>query len=409
MSRANSDHVSSKDIVRVQVPGSKSVTQRALVAAALAPGRSRIHGALRCDDSAHLTDGLQQMGVDIDWSDEALLVTGTNQLHAPSDPLFLGNAGTAVRFSTALALLADGPVTIDGVEAMRHRPMPGLLDALSQMGAQVTTLRRPGRPPVRIEPPQDRALRHVELDPAGSSQQLSALLLVGPAMGGVEIHLTGPLPSSPYVDLTIQVMEAFGAHVDRRDHATYVVADKPYVARDFTVEADHSSASYPLAAGWLTNRQVEIPNLDQNSLQPDRVFADHLARLDSPGPLEFDLEESPDIAPTLAVCALFRKAPTVLSGLRHLAIKESNRLEVLATELQKLGADIAVRSDGWEIRPASLVGPARLDPASDHRMAMCFGLVGLVVPGVEVSDPGCVSKSYPNFWRMLDGFRSREK
>ncbi len=393
-----------KDVISITVPGSKSVTQRALVAAALAPGRSLLTGALACDDSARLTEGLRRLGVRIEWEKDRVVVHGKTKLAAPDEPLMLGNAGTAVRFTSALALLADGPVIIDGVEAMRRRPMPGLVAALRALGAQVEELGAPACPPLRISPP-NRTAKHVSLDPSGSSQQLSALLLAAPALGGLQVQLMGPLPSAPYVDLTIEVMEAFGATVQQASQPSYRVEPGGYRATRFQVEADHSSASYPLAAGWLTGKTVTIENLRSDSLQPDRVFAELLARLDQPGYLDLNLEASPDIAPTVAVCALFRRDPTDLTGLTHLRIKECDRLEVLANGLKSLGADITVQQDGWSIRPAPLQGPATLDSASDHRMAMCFGLVGLKVPGIHITDPDCVTKSYPDFWHMLDRFR----
>ncbi len=389
----------------IRVPGSKSVTQRALVAAALAPGHSELHGALWCEDSEHLTGALRSLGVGVTWQGrDRVLVEGRQRLRAPRQTLHLGNAGTAMRFLAAASLAADGPVTLDGVEAMRRRPMPGLLEALRRLGAQVECHDRPGCPPVTIRPPA-RPARRVELDPSGSSQQLSGLLLAAPAAGGLEIRPSGRLVSAPYVDLTLEVMAAFGIAVRRTGRGTYLVPPGPYRPQVFHVEGDHSSASYPLAAGWLTGKAVRVENLRPDSKQPDRVFPQLLARLAGSGDLELDLSASPDIAPTVATCALFRKRRTRLVGLSHLRIKESDRLEVLARGLQAVGGRVTVHADGWSIQPAGLHGHVLLDPAGDHRMAMCFGLLGLRLPAVQVLDRACVRKSYPEFWEMLDLFR----
>jgi 3-phosphoshikimate 1-carboxyvinyltransferase len=277
----------------------------------------------------------------------------------------------------------------------------------------------------------------VELDPSGSSQQLSALLLIGPRLPrGLRIRLTGELPSRPYVDLTLQALRDFGATVqalevtDPRATAQgspspssglpdaaglpgsspaptpriYHVARGGLLARDYTVEGDHSSASYPLAAGFLTGRSVRVVNVRADSPQGDRGFADLLARLREPGPRVFALADTPDIAPTLATCALFSEGETSLTGLTHLRIKESDRLAVLARGFREVGADVQEHADGLMIRSRPLHGHVTLDPAGDHRMAMCFGLLGLRLPGVEITDRGCVTKSYPGYFEMLSRF-----
>ncbi|MCD6497241.1 MAG: 3-phosphoshikimate 1-carboxyvinyltransferase [Deltaproteobacteria bacterium] len=394
--------------MKVLVPSSKSVTQRALLAAALAEGQSEIRDALWCDDSEALTRGLRQMGVAIEWDGTTVTVRGRRALSAPSDPLTLGNAGTAVRFLTGAALVTDGAVTIDGVEAMRRRPMPGLLDALAALGLSWSCSGRPACPPVTLYPAKGPIRHSVALDPAGSSQQVSALLLAAPNLDeGLEIRLTSHLPSRPYVDLTVEVMEAFSAEVKTSDSTRLVVHPSPYRPSSYRVEGDHSSASYVLAASWLTGTDVEIPNLNPDSKQPDRVFARLLQRLDEEGDLTLNLNDSPDIAPTMAVCALFRKAETIISGIGHLRIKETDRLTILASQLERIGAKIHVREDGWRIEPATLAGPANLDPHQDHRMAMCFGLLSLRVRRITITDRPCVSKSYPEFWTMLDRFGPR--
>jgi len=238
-----------------------------------------------------------------------------------------------------------------------------------------------------------------------SSQELSALLLMGAALpGGVRVHVDGDLPSRPYVDLTVAVLDAFGVAVS--EHAgEFRVAPGGPRATEYAVEGDWSSASYPLAAGWLTGREVEVTNAVATSVQGDRVFPELLARIAAPGPREINLKDAPDLAPTVTACALFADGETAITGAAHLRVKESDRIAVLVRELARLGADLEEREDGLVVRPAPLAGPAALDPTADHRMAMAFGLVGLRVPGVEITDPGCVSKSYPDFWAMLEAFR----
>jgi 3-phosphoshikimate 1-carboxyvinyltransferase len=402
-------------MIELDVPSSKSVTQRALVLAALGDGESRILRPLDCDDARALLGALAALGVPTERSEDALVLAGRERLRAPEGTLDLGNAGTAVRFTSALALLADGPVRIDGDPAMRRRPMPGLLAALGALGARAEEQGRPGCPPVTIFPPKDLAQvpREVTLDTSGSSQQLSALMLVAPRLPrGLRILLRGGLPSRPYVDLTAQVLRDFGAEVTLQEgtHTPFELRVAHGLGhRTYEVEGDHSSASYPLAAGFLTGLPVRVRNTRPDSLQGDRAFATLLEALASPPPARsprvFDLERTPDIAPTLATCALFAKGATLLTGCAHLRIKESDRLAVLARGFRAVGADLDEREDGLLIRPRALHGGACLDPAHDHRMAMCFALLGLRLPEIEVLDPACVSKSYPGFFDMLTHFQ----
>ncbi len=425
-------------MIEIRVPTSKSVTQRALVLAALTPGASRVLEPLRCDDSQVLLSALERLGVSVSRGDRSLSLRGEGQLRAPAEPLHLGNAGTAMRFCAALALLADGPVTLDGDPAMRRRPMAGLLRALQRCGARVQEHGRPGCPPLTLTPPADPSAvpAEVSLDPSGSSQQLSALLMVAPRLPqGLRVQLTGSLPSRPYVDLTLTILRDFGATAQclgatdpRLGAASEGGGDSPAPpgsdegldasvtprvfhvargglhARDYEVEGDHSSASYPLAAGFLTGLPVQVVNVRPDSPQGDRVFPALLDRLHAPGPRTFDLSDTPDIAPTVATCALFSTGQTTLVGLAHLRIKESDRLAVLTRAFRRVGADVQEREDGLVIRPRPLHGHVTLDPAHDHRMAMCFGLLGLRLPEIGISDRHCVTKSYPGYFDMLARF-----
>lgn len=425
--------------VDIYVPPSKSLTQRAILVGALTPGWSMIYDPLHCDDSKVLIKALKQMGVDVRVKEKTapqgknlsgepeepcpnpghrdiLEIRGPRKFTAPKKRLFLNNAGTAVRFLAPLVtLLSPGEsIVIDGVDAMRRRPMRGLLETLEKMGTEYECFETPFCPPVRL---QRSGCDHdtgecrikVELDPSGSSQQLSGLLMVGPKLPqGLDIHLSAPLPSAPYIDLTIDVMESFGIKVERGmgpKGETFSVPGGGYAPAKYHVEGDHSSASYILAASALTGKQVNVCNISSQSKQGDKIFADLLQDLCTPGLKEMDMHECPDVAPTALAVALFRKHPTRITNISHLRIKECDRLEVLANELKNLGAKIQVRDEGWDITPAALQGPALLDPHGDHRMAMVFGLVSLLVDEVKISNPDCVVKSFPNFWEVLEVFK----
>jgi 3-phosphoshikimate 1-carboxyvinyltransferase len=288
--------------------------------------------------------------------------------------------------------------------------MKGLLEALGALGAEWDTPQKSHCPPVDLSPPAEPGTgwRHtpsVELDPTESSQQLSALLMVGCRLGaGLDLEVCGPVPSAPYVDLTLEVMNRFGGQAQRTDRG-FVTSPSGYRATRYRVEGDCSSASYVWAAGALTGRAVRVCNVRPDSLQGDQVFPELLDRLERDGPCTLDLGSTPDIAPTVATCALFREHLTTITNVSHLRVKECDRLAVLAAELRKMGASIEETDDGWRIEPASLSGPAVCDPRGDHRMAMCFGLASLRVDGIQINDPDCVSKSYPGYWDMLEVFK----
>ncbi len=391
----------------LSVPSSKSYTQRALILAALSTGRSTVVSPLDCDDSRVLVDALTSMGVCVTRGDDALVVD-PGALHAPAGgSVHLGNAGTAVRFVTSLSLLIDSPLTVDGVEAMRRRPMAGLLEALRALGVDVEELGRAGCPPVRLIRTAPSPKKTVRLDPAGSSQQLSSLILVAPRLDqGLTIELVGELPSRPYVEMTLEALRRFGGRGEWTSDRTIEIHAGGLRGTKYVVEGDHSAAAMVLAAGWIAGRSVEIDNTEADSLQGDRIFAQVLRALDRPGPREIDLGDAPDVVPPAVAAALFAQGGTRIVNVAHLRIKESDRMAVLARELAKVGARIDVGRDSMTVTPDSaLGGEATLDPHGDHRMAMAFGLVSLRVPGIEVLDPGCVSKSYPDFWSVLEAFR----
>lgn len=428
-------------------PGSKSLTNRALLLAALAEGTSTLHGALRgADDTERMLAALASLGVGIAAErDGSLRITGVaGRFDPPADALNLNNAGTATRFLAAAALLADGPVVIDGNERMRQRPIGELIEALRHMGADVEELGSPGCPPLRITAPESlESLEHeVGFGRTQSSQFLSALLLIGPWLPfGLTMRLTAAPTSPTYLEMTLGLLEDLGALVRRSvDNRVLRVASEDgrgLTAFDLDIEPDASGATYFWAAAALFPRvRVAIAGLDETSLQGDARFPELLARMgagvesvpttppairvtggDSIRPILADMEGMPDAAVTLAVVCAFASGPSVIRGVRTLRVKETDRIAALQTELAKVGvvldADVNDDPDTMTITPpaggidCSPQAPrVEFDTYRDHRMAMALALVGLRRPNVFIRDPGCVDKTYPDYWADLARFRA---
>jgi len=361
-----------------------------------------------------MISALKLLGVQTQQRLEYWEVSGPTRLRAPDRPLQVGNAGTAARFLTGLAPLVRGSYVVDGDEAMRRRPMAGLLKALADLGVVVEQLGKRGCPPVRLRATQrfapDGPPPRVRLEAGGSSQELSALLLLGAAMpAGLHVYVDGQLPSMPYVGLTCELLSDFHIDVQQPSGQCFHVGPGRPWRKEYTVEGDWSSASYPLAVGWLTGDAVQVTNVRRDSKQGDRIFPQLLAQLQQLGPRTMSLGQQPDLVPTIVACSLFAQGQTAITDVAHLRIKESDRICGLVGELSKLGADINEQPDGIRLRSRVLSGPAVLDPAHDHRLAMAFGLVSLRVSGIRVLDPDCVSKSYPGYWSMLEQFRTQRR
>lgn len=391
---------------RVVLPGSKSVTNRALLLAALADGTSRISGALKSDDTALMAAALRRMGVSIAEPDETgFVVTGTGRLAAPDGPLALGNAGTATRFLTAAAALASGEVVVDGDAHMRRRPIAPLVAALRRLGVDASTAT--GCPPVMVCGQGGFAGGKVEVDGRLSSQYVSALLMVGACgRGPVEVVLADPdLDAMGYVGLTLDAMAAFGARVEETGGAGWRVAPTGYRAADITVEPDASAATYLWAAEALTGGAINLGFDPDASSQPDaRAHAvigtfPHL-------PAVIDGSQMQDAVPTLAVLAAFNATPVRFTGIANLRVKECDRVAALATELSRIAPGLGVE-DGNDLVVAAdpaLAGtarPTRIETYADHRIAMSFALAGLMLDGITILDPGCVAKTYPGYWDAL--------
>lgn len=404
----------------VRPPGSKSITNRALVCAALADGVSTLTGALDSEDTRVMCDGLGRLGIEVARCDNGhtLKVHGAGgAIPARSADLFCANSGTTIRFLTALATLGHGRFRLDGIERMRARPIADLLDALNQLGARAESELGNGCPPVIV---------HADGLPGGnarvrgdiSSQYLSGILMAAPAaMSDVRLVIDGELVSQPYVRMTLAVMRSFGVEVETDAAMQHFAVRVPrcYKARDYAIEPDASAASYFWAAAAITGGQVTVDGLTPASLQGDVAFVDCLQQMGCRvqqgacgttvvgGPLrgiDVDMNAISDTVQTLAVVALFADGPTTIRRVGHIRHKETDRICALAAELRKLGGKVDEREDGLTIQPGP-PRPAAIDTYNDHRMAMSFALAGLRIPGVQIREPRCVEKTYPAFFADL--------
>lgn len=404
---------------RIRPPGSKSITNRALVCAALAGGESTLTGALDSEDTRVMIDSLGRLGIEVEPRDTGrmLVVQGASgEIPALEADLFCANSGTTIRFLTALASLGHGSFRLDGVARMRERPIRDLLDALNQLGAHALSEAGNGCPPVIVHA---NGLRGGTAKIRGdiSSQFLSGLMMAAPAAhSAVELVIDGPLVSQPYVEMTAEVMRSFGVEVDvAPDMSQFTIASQPYRARQYAIEPDASAASYFWAAAAVTGGEVTVEGLAATSLQGDVEFVACLERMgcevrrETDGltivgrPLrgvDIDMNAISDTVPTLAVVALFAEGPTTIRNVGHIRHKETDRIAAVATELRKLGAEVDERPDGMTIHPGQHRAAA-IDTYRDHRMAMSFAIAGLRIPGVQINDPGCVDKTYPQFFNDL--------
>ncbi len=400
-------------------PGSKSLTNRALVCAALAEGESTLLGALDSEDTRVMIEALRVLGIPVahDRQARSIHVTGCRG-HLPSQEasLYTANSGTTLRFLTAMVALGHGQYRLDGSPRMRERPVQDLIDALRPLGAEAICELDNGCPPVVVHA---AGLAGGRTSIAGdiSSQFLSGLLMASPySARPVELLVSGPLVSKPYIEMTLSVMRAFGARVEVQGLERFLIpAGQVYQGRCYEVEPDASAASYFFAAAAVTGGQVTIEGLSRESLQGDVAFCDCLAQMGCDvqyGDREItvvgrplhgitvDMNPISDTVQTLAAVALFADGPTAITGVAHIRHKETDRLAAVATELRKLGADVEEQTDGLRIVPRRRQG-AEIDTYDDHRMAMSMAVVGLAQPGVVIRDPKCTAKTYPAFFEDL--------
>ena len=409
---------------RIRPPGSKSITNRALVCAALAKGESTLSGALDSEDTRVMIESLGRLGIRVETRNgsETLLVHGCGgQIPANQADLFVGNSGTTIRFLTAVCALGQGTYRLDGIERMRERPIGDLLDALRQLGISAAGEVREGFPPVIVRGNGFRGEGHARVRGDISSQFLSGLLLAaGAAPTDIEIQVEGELVSKPYVSMTMKIMEEFGVLVENADWNCFHTRDyHHYRGRRFAIEPDASAASYFWAAAAITGGEVTVEGLDRDSLQGDVQFVECLKRMGcrvtwaadgitvtgrAERGIDVDMNAISDTAQTLAVVALFAEGPTTICGVGHIRHKETDRIGDLARELSKFGAVVEELPDGLKIVPPADIRQRRditIETYNDHRMAMSLALAGLVLPGITIKNPGCTAKTYPRYFEDL--------
>ena len=406
----------------INVPGSKSITQRALIAAALADGESILLGPLESEDTRYTAAALAQMGITIKKDKDKWIVEGKGgRIAMPEKEIFLGNNGTATRFLTSVAALGDGTFQISGDERMAQRPILPLMQALQGWGVDIASVNNNGCPPLLIKA-NGLAGGKTILPEGKSSQYLSSLLLVGPYAGQEALlDVEGEILSLPYVIMTLAVMETFGIRVEANEALnSFAIPRGIYSAGEYSIEGDASNASYFYAAAAVTGGEVTVPNVPVPSLQGDAVFVALLARmgcqinktgegLTVTGPKELkgitvDMGDMPDVVPTLAVVASQAKGRTTIKNIAHLRIKECDRLHVMAVELAKMGARVQELDDTLIIEgkdPDAPMHGAEIETYNDHRIAMSFAVAGLAVPGVKILGEECVAKSFPDFWERF--------
>ncbi|MCR9122637.1 MAG: 3-phosphoshikimate 1-carboxyvinyltransferase [Phyllobacteriaceae bacterium] len=393
---------------RVAVPGSKSITNRVLPLAALAEGVSTITGALKSDDTHHMATALRAMGVKVEEPDStSFRITANGRLNAPAEPLFLGNAGTATRFLTALAASVDGTVVIDGDEHMRKRPIGPLVKALRSIGVDAEALT--GCPPVTVRGMGALPGGRISIDGGLSSQYVSALLMAAPlADAPVDIVLTGDqIGARGYIDLTLAAMAAFGAKAEQIADGHWRVEPGGYRPADHHVEPDASAATYLWAAEKLTGGAIDIGTAPDAFTQPDAKAHGLISRFPTM-PAEIEGSQMQDAVPTLAVLAAYNDTPVRFVGIENLRVKECDRTAALAQGLNRIrpglateeGDDLVVHADP-SLRGARV--SAEIDSFADHRIAMSFALAGLITHGITILDPGCVAKTFPAYWDVLEG------
>lgn len=403
---------------RIRPPGSKSLTNRALIVAALAHGSSRLQGVLDSQDTRVMIDSLQRLGLQVqhDAAANTVEIVGcAGRIPKQQANLWLENSGTSIRFLTAMCALGHGVYRLDGNERMRERPIGELVKGLQQLGVDLICELGTECPPVVV---RASGLRGgvTQVPGSVSSQFLSALLMAAPAADGpLDIQIEGHLVSEPYIDMTMGVMAKFGVQVQTPEAGLYRVQPQTYKSNQYHIEPDASAASYFFALAAITGGEITVEGLSRWSLQGDIHFVDALEQMgcvvryeqDSVTvrgkPLrgiEIDMNAISDTAQTLAVVAPFAQGPTRIYNVKHMRFKETDRITALVTELRRLGLQVDEANDGLTIHPGPL-NPATIATYDDHRMAMSFALIGLRTPGIHIANPGCTAKTYPRFFEDL--------
>ncbi len=412
----------------VRLPGSKSISNRILLLASLAEGTTDIHDLLASDDTSVMLQALELLG--IHWQElgqnSYRVPGGRGQFPKHQADLFMGNAGTAIRPLTAALAVIGGDYKLHGIARMHERPIGDLVDALNAIGAQITYTGQPGYPPLHIRTGHLHAQR-LAVRGNVSSQFLTAILMAAPLMANfhdIVIEVEGELISKPYIDITLNLMQRFGVTVTRHEWQSFTVAkgQRYHSPGQIYVEGDASSASYFLAAGAISGGPVRVEGVGQNSIQGDLRFAEALQQMGAQismgenwieatalHPLtgiEIDCNHIPDAAMTLAICALHASGSTRLTNIGSWRVKETDRIDAMATELKKLGAEVQAGADWLSVTPPATIQSAAIDTYDDHRMAMCFSLASLdgkLRRGnkIRINDPKCVAKTFPDYFEVF--------
>jgi len=405
----------------VTAPPSKSYTHRALIIGALGSGTTTLLQPLFAQDTRLTMNALRMLGVPITENPDRIIITGCNGRFSTCDTtmLDLNNSGTSLRLLTSLALLCGYPVILTGSPRMQERPIGPLAQALVSLGGTIDFLKKEGYPPLKVSGHLQGG--RVVVDGTISSQFISSLLIAAPfAETEVEVVIPSPPASQSYLDITLDVMQVFGANVTRDGYTRFWVSNRrPYVGRTYAIEGDYSSASYFFAIAAICGGRVTVKNLMSDSVQGDRRFLDALRlmgctvshsgnavtveRIRDLQGIMFDMSSSPDTVQTLCMVAAMAKTPTTITGIGHLKFKESDRISRTAEQLQALGGNVQAEDDQITICPTPLHG-GDINPDNDHRTAMSFAVLGLGIGGITITDAECVNKSFPGFWDILGGF-----
>lgn len=403
----------------VLVPGSKSISHRIMICAALSGGISNITNLLDSEDLSLTRNTLEAMGAKInDLGEQKTEIKGFNGFPLPhKDPIFLGNSGTSMRLLAGIAALGKSPYILTGDERMCQRPMVELLDALTRIRIKAVSQNPGGTPPVIIEG-GNRKGGHTLIDCSKSSQYLSSLLMLGALLDdGLTIELTGPPVSQPYIDLTLDVMDKFNVTAHRINETQYRVPGmQTYEPGNFIVEPDMSNAGYFWAAGAITGTSIGVDNISEDSLQGDKKQVEILEKMgciitrgdnhisvkgQNLKGVDVDMSDTPDAVPAIALVASFAKGTTRINNIGHLRVKECDRIDAVSSQLMKMGIKVSQQADSMEITGGNPKG-AFIETFNDHRIAMAFSLAGLVVEGMEIENPSCVEKSFPKYWQIYD-------
>ena len=407
---------------KLTIPGSKSITHRVFILAALAAGVSKIYNACICEDTLLTLEGLRSLGVEITKTPECITIKGMNgSFNTSCEVLSFNNSGSSLRFFVSLATLADKSIIITGNKRMQERPIADLVNALSELGCDIQYLENKGFPPLKIHP----GLLGGQCDLMGnvSSQFFTSILLSSPyAAENILIRAQSVIKSRPYIDITMDLMQKFGVEstFDAKTQIFSVSTKKHYTSQNSSVEGDYSNASYFFAAAAILGGKIRIKGLNVNTFQGDKYFLDCLQMMGCKitftddgvdvyrelsrnlNGISVTMENTPDIVQSLCIVASFAQSPTTISKISHLKFKEINRIEATATELRKIGVGVETTTDSIKIIPPETFTGNVIETYDDHRMAMSFSIMGLKIPGIAIKDPACVEKSFPQFFNYLD-------